>query len=310
MTNRAYCFTMNNPEGMLDVEFEAWIGNGLRYAIYQLEVGENGTEHFQGYLELDRAQRLSYLQQRLPGAHFEPRRGTREQARDYCKKSEGQLDGPWEFGDFAAGGQGARSDIAGFKAAIDSGCTDKELWDSHPTLFLRNYRAIPMLRSLLQPERSWKTEVWLLYGQPGTGKSTWVKEHCGESVFWKSPNNHWWDKYNGESSVVLDDYKSWLPWSQLLHVMDANPLTMEFKGGMVKFVARKLFITSNFLPWKWYTNPEGDSKYPILALLRRIEHFLCFEPQLDHNPATNTFNVAITEHNNYNDFCAFYGYNE
>ena len=43
----------------------------------------------------------------LEGAHFEPRRGTRDQARDYCRKAETKVDGPWEHGAFGAGGQDA-----------------------------------------------------------------------------------------------------------------------------------------------------------------------------------------------------------
>ena len=110
MTARFWCFTVNNPDGSLDTDLEAWLGNGLKYAVYQHEVGEEGTEHFQGYLELDRGQRMSYVKKWLPTAHLETRRGTQQQAIDYCKKADSRLDGPWEYGT-PSEGQGNRSDI-------------------------------------------------------------------------------------------------------------------------------------------------------------------------------------------------------
>jgi len=49
---RFWCFTLNNPDGNLDVDLAI---PAVRYAVWQLEVGEEGTEHFQGYLELEKA---------------------------------------------------------------------------------------------------------------------------------------------------------------------------------------------------------------------------------------------------------------
>jgi len=80
----------------------------VRYCTGQLEEGEQGLHrHLQGYLELSKPQRLSWLKAQLSGtAHWEPRRGTREQARDYARKSDTRVEGPWEYGDWQAGGRG------------------------------------------------------------------------------------------------------------------------------------------------------------------------------------------------------------
>lgn len=291
MTQRFWCFTLNNPDGLLDVTFEQWIGNGLRYAIYQHEVGEQGTEHFQGYLELDRGQRLSYVQRFLPGAHFETRRGTQQQAIDYCKKAEGRLDGPWEHGEPTAG-QGARADILSFKKAIDDGATDLELWDSHTTQFLRYARMIPQIRMMKQAKRTWKTEVYLLFGPPGSGKSHLCRERAPDA-YWKQPNSKWFDGYMGQEDVVIDDYRAWLPWATLLQLLDSYPMTVEIKGGQTNWLAKRIFITSNFLPSDWYDKEDGH-KYPIRALTRRITGFYYFQERpfqeiLENGPVYNEF---------------------
>lgn len=101
---RNWVFTLNNPE-VDDVP----VHPDETYVIWQTEVGESGTRHLQGYIELSRAQRLSNMRSWLPRAHFEPRKGNRVQARDYCCKSDTRVAGPWERGDFRI--QGKRTDI-------------------------------------------------------------------------------------------------------------------------------------------------------------------------------------------------------
>lgn len=112
MTQRAYCFTVNNPtdeERLSLTTPPEWV----RYLIYQLEEGDLGTPHFQGYVEFNKPKRYAGVKKwpALARAHLERRRGTRDQARDYCKKEEGRLEEPIEFGEWQTGGQGSRSEI-------------------------------------------------------------------------------------------------------------------------------------------------------------------------------------------------------
>lgn len=61
----------------------------FRYIIAGEEVcPETGRAHLQGYVEFHRAFSLTSVKDAFgwPTAHFEPRRGTQEQAIDYCKK--------------------------------------------------------------------------------------------------------------------------------------------------------------------------------------------------------------------------------
>jgi len=46
MQARCWCFTLNNPEEELAVN--EW--DGIAYAVWQLEIGEEGTVHYQGYV--------------------------------------------------------------------------------------------------------------------------------------------------------------------------------------------------------------------------------------------------------------------
>jgi len=265
MTHRSYVFTVNNPPGLLD--FEALSEKEVRYLIYQEEAApDTGTHHFQGYMELKKPMRLRQVS-RLPGfehAHLEPRRGTRTEARDYAKKDDpSKLDGPYEYGDFQAGGAGARNDYATLKKLVDSGADDKKIWDEVPDLFLRHSNVLSRARLFSIPQRDFKTKVYVLWGPPGLGKSYWCKMKSPQA-YWK-PRGTWWDGYQSTRDVVLDDFRGWLPFDTLLRLCDAYPMQVEIKGSTVDFAPPRLFITSNLHPQLWY-----KKEYPFPAFARRV----------------------------------------
>lgn len=127
--NRHYAWTLNN---YTSEEVEAISQSTLRYIIYGKEIApETGTPHLQGYLESIKPISIIALK-KLPGferMHFSARLGTRDQARDYCRKGTqsseeflaesragtrginfGVNAEVFERGDWQAGGQGSRSD--------------------------------------------------------------------------------------------------------------------------------------------------------------------------------------------------------
>ena len=92
MTYRFWVFTCNldeeeRPEDFALLPCDRW-PDCVRFCTYSLELGETGNLHFQGYIELVRQQRLSWMKklEGLGAAHFEQRRGTQEQAIAYAEK--------------------------------------------------------------------------------------------------------------------------------------------------------------------------------------------------------------------------------
>jgi len=71
---RNWVFTFNNPPHALTPEVDL-IGSPCTFLAWQLELGAEGTEHYQGYLELDRPcslrQVLEMGNYMFLGAHFE-----------------------------------------------------------------------------------------------------------------------------------------------------------------------------------------------------------------------------------------------
>lgn len=100
--------------------------------------------------------------------------------------------------------------------------------------------------------------VWI-FGKPGVGKTHYVRNMYGDSIYWKAQNK-WWDGYNQERVACIDDMDS----DCLSHFLKTWahkwPCYGEIKGGRVALNYEKLVITSNFLP------SELFSKVPSITL--------------------------------------------
>ena len=258
MRSKNWLFTINNP-GNEDMP-DNW---EYKYLCYQRECGANGTVHIQGYVIWNNRRTLNSCRAINARAHWEIRRGTHDQAVEYCTKQDTRVEGTEPFISGTPPSPGARSDLEDIKEMVDSGESMQEVSTKHFGSYIRYYKGIHQYALLHRAQRSWKTEVVVLYGPPGTGKS----RRCLESypdAYWK-PHGKWFDGYDGHEDVVIDDFYGWLPYSQLLNILDRYPLNVETKGGTTGFIAKHLVLTSNQHPQEWYRN------HPYGALERRID---------------------------------------
>lgn len=91
---RHWVFTVNGEKKALEDLWECWrdpinYQDQVEYLVVGKEVGEEGTFHLQGYLTLKKKQRLGWLKRNVSAhAHWEVRRGTHEQARDYITNNK------------------------------------------------------------------------------------------------------------------------------------------------------------------------------------------------------------------------------
>jgi len=94
--------------------------------------------------------------------------------------------------------------------------------------------------------------VHLYLGVPGTGK-TQSAESLYPGAYQKTPSQ-WWCSYSGEPTVILDDFKGTMPYTDLLHLLNTNSVYYEFqtKGGSRVVCADTVVITSSRHPFDWY----------------------------------------------------------
>jgi len=278
-----WCFTINfkSRENAWEGEKLPPIGPPVRYRIYQVETGDTGTVHFQGYLECKPASTLAELK-RLCGfdrAHFERARGTREENAAYCSKEEGRVAGPYIEGN-PISQQGKRSDLLRLKAVIDGGGRDRDLADESFGSYIRYHKGLDRYRNVVYGDRKDKPLVLVYFGPAGSGKTRRASEACSEETYFKNPNR-WWDGYQGEKVVVWDDFSGeQISFRELLRIIDRYPYRGEVKGGFVNVNPDVIIFTADCHPKDWY--PEHSCPYEQLG--RRIDFIVRFDYQPGEKP--------------------------
>lgn len=238
--SRDWCFTDFDTSNYDDKKF-----SNIRYICYGIEFcPETNKEHKQGFVIFNRTCRVPKCKEwmgRGPGVHVEPRRGTRDEAREYCFKSGGSK---YEWGEYDA-----MTKEALFKKSkrwlLDNG---------YDEFYCRFFRAIQEK----QPKGDkWRNVhvVWL-WGEPGSGKTRKVMEM--QSVYkWDSPYQ-WFDGYEGEDILLIDDYEPGEVAPRVLkNVLDGYQYKLNIKGGHTYALWTKVYITSNY---DFYELPESTIK--------------------------------------------------
>lgn len=262
---RNWVFTWNNPEAD---DYQTILNLKTRYCIFQKEVGESGTPHYQGTLCFGELLRFKSMKKLLPKCHFEPCADL-EASINYCKKPEGRVDGPWETG--CKPSQGARNDIKKVADMAKAGKSIKEIATEEPVIFIKFHKGIEKLREVFALERNWAMEVNVYTGTTGTGKTKMAFEKCKNPYM--KPQGDWWDGYDGHEDVIIDDFTCDMPIAFLLKVLDRYPMHVPIKGGFRSLVAKRIFLTSNIPLEEWYTGARQEHRD---ALRRRITDYKKF----------------------------------
>lgn len=102
-TTRAFywIFTINKPHKHKAGHQKptSWLAKrGIRYMVWQAEIGACGTEHLQGYVAFTQQLRFAEVKKLCKRAHWESRKGSHSQAKEYCTKDDTREAGPWTYG--------------------------------------------------------------------------------------------------------------------------------------------------------------------------------------------------------------------
>ncbi len=293
--SRNYVFTFNNSQDRLPR-----LGDNVRYICWQPETGENGTPHLQGYIELKQPMRIpaAAAATGLTHATLLPRRGTRDQARDYCRKPASggaKVTGPFqELGTWRTA-QGKRTDLDDVAAAIRAGTELRDLVEEYTSTFIRYPNGITRALAILQPSPPRSAPlVLILYGDTGTGKSRACAQVYPEAYWYPRPQNgHAYALgYAGQRTIIFDDFYSWVPYDLLLRICDRNSLQLNVMGGAMTCLATTIIFISNKNPSDWYPNIPSKA-----AFVRRSPHRLHLQGVLDqHDSIVRWIQKHITDH--------------
>lgn len=288
---RNFCFTLNNYDkvtnektGETRMAQAEWLRQRCDYIVWGKEVGESGTPHLQGYAETKNQIMFDTFLKNCHDIDIRKRMGPTKAAADYCKKGEQSHD-EWKslningpnygknadvFEEGTCSNQGKRNDIETCTDMINEGKRMKEVAEDNPQAFVKFHRGLLAYKSLVTPPRSTAPEVIVRFGCTESGKSMMAKYETNDAFVWKPQMGQWWDGYDGEEHVILEEFRGQLPFEHLLDLLDRYECKVQVKGGMVQFVATKIIICSPSPPWEWYPKNAANVRDSLGQLRRRI----------------------------------------
>lgn len=245
------------------------------YMVYQRErCPSTGKEHWQGFLQTKIKRTMQKVKSLIEdeAAHLEVCRSI-PHAMEYCRKADTRVSGPYEKGDKTkVCVQGKRVDLEEIKQALDDGKGLCEISSTYFSQFIRYSRGFALYKTLHAPTKRPTPHIIVITGPSGIGKSLFASIFRPTSSYWlRKPSSKggsiFWDGYDGQDCVVIDEFYGWIPYDLLLRILDRYPLQLDFKGGAVSLVSKHFIFTSN-KPWrKWYKLDD------VSALERRLKEF-------------------------------------
>nr|UOF78499.1 rep protein [Cressdnaviricota sp.] len=285
--HRHWCITINNWS---QEEYSQSLLAPYRYIIIGRERSENNTPHLQIYLELKSPMSFSSLKKKyFPRGHLELRRGSREQARDYCKKEHF-----FEYGEFTTN-QGKRNDFKIALELLEQGISIRKGIESEMITTLGTLTSYERLQKYYSVHRTRPRVLWF-YGPGGSGKTSTALSLTGDDVYIASLlTKGWMDGYDRHRAIIVDDLDTNSDDSELfnslLSLLDRNPLRMNAKNTSVSITAELIIITSQKAPWHiWFssedmslvhssqpTREQIERDVQLQQIMRRIEEVRYFK---------------------------------
>lgn len=274
--SRAWCFTWNNYPRDYRLRLDSL---DVRFIIAGEELAPTtGTPHLQGYVYYANAVRLATVRRDLPGSNLLIARGTPLQNELYCRKTRPVDPIPnavvYERGAIpitaAAKGAMERARYQSAWALAKAGNIEGIDADIRLRLYSSIRRVekdyMPAVERLPAP-----CGVWI-FGLSGCGKTRSVLD--AYPGLYPKPRNQWWDGYQREDVVLLDDVDKFDVGlgGKLKHWADCYPFIGENKGGSLKIRPKKFFVTSQYtIEGIWQDEETRDALRRRFVVIEKIE---------------------------------------
>jgi hypothetical protein len=286
---RGWMLTIN-AEKHDRAEVDAILGSVPTASVYSEEAGSTtGYRHYQAFAYWEGKTTGSRVRALFGDAHCEPAGKPAVACAAYCSKDKTHLSGPYWLGayDTVPGMKPTTEQVERKSKFSEAQERIEEGWQYFDFLgssewiawALRHKQAIQDLTELHDRETYGKHDrevsVDYIWGPAGSGKTISILDAFGrESVFIADATNAFpFDGYEGESVLLLDDFRSSLRFEYLLRVLQGQPFLVNVKGSHTLAHWTKVVISANIPLSEQYPN-LSERKDP---LLRRFESGIVFE---------------------------------
>jgi hypothetical protein len=269
-TLRRACFTVYHVNDMKYLMYLKDLVDQdiLRYVCVGFEHTKSGQEHLQCYCESSTPKHFKALVNLLSwngkyGPNVRQAKGTGQQNLEYCSKERLCLNHG------KMGQQGKRNDLLEVKVMIDDGATSLDIADIKFGTWCRNRNALKEYKILREQKESqnkkWNEfeapNVCYLFGESGKGKTFSVFKNYWP-YYAKTANNQWWDGFDGQETVLIDDFRGGISLDYILQLLDRYPGKLgQVKGATVSLdKVKTVIITSEKAPEEWYSQFNGETR--------------------------------------------------
>ncbi len=255
-----------------------------QYVVMQKETGKQGKQaeegdHIQGWIYFKNTATFEQVKARLTGTpHIEFQEGTNSQAADYCKKEDTRREPFEEIGEMPQDNGGTQAKLLeAIKYGEEHGIgpmMDKDEYKAH---YARSHSGMKQLANRAASKRipmMRPISVYYIFGDSDAGKSHWASSRFRpEDTFVVSDTkNTWFDNYQGEKCVVLDEFGGHTEFDLLKRLLDGSKMNIPTKGSHVYGEYHTVIITSNYHPNSLYDQAKNfwSVSAPFGPFQRRI----------------------------------------
>ena len=279
-------------------------------------ISAEGLHHVHMVLEDVIAMRFTAIKKSYAlGMHFEPTKGSKEQAEKYILK-KGKFEEKGEqilysdrHGEIK-GCQGNRRDLDIIEELIKDGKTPNEIMSM--TIQYRRYEKL--IKDCYYQKRSKETPflrnvnvIWHV-GQSGSGKSfcaqQLIEDYGEDNVYFVSDyDNGFMDKYNGERILFLDEYRGQFKYSTLLVMLQGYKTQVHARYSNAVALWDEVHITSVIPPdliYERLLSHEGNRHLDTYEQLKRRINTIIYHWK-NESGEYNQFVLPCTIYKDYDD---------
>lgn len=251
----------------------AYFNDIIDFAKGQVELGTN--LHYQIVLHTTKKITVPGLAKFIYG-HLEGARNV-EALKDYVHKDDDTT-----IGDKFTYGQAPINRNSATDWSVVRKAAQSQSWHLVPDDIMVRYSGnLLRLLTMLPEAPPFRPDIRVFYywGDSGAGKSHAAfneskYEEDSSATYVKANTTKWWDGYQGQRQVIIDDFEGDISLAHLKLWFDKYPCAVEVKGGRVPLMVNTFWVTSNYSPddlcLKWNCNEQSK-----VAFKRRltVKHF-------------------------------------
>lgn len=277
--SRRYQVTIFDVENYTEEKMiECFINLGVSYGISQMSNGEESKkDHIHVYLVFDNARHFSSIKKEFPNAHIEACKGNNKDNYEYVTKTgkhnneDTYPETKVEIGTLPEDRQGKRTDWDNIKTMVDDGWEYHDILEENPSNYAKRDTIKAMIEEKKKAEysKNMKRNCIYLYGDSGEGKSTYLHNTYGESLYTIDDYSHPYDDYEYQETIAYEEFHSDRPINELLKITDVFPNRFGCRYGNKQNCCKNIVIISNIPLNQQYVDVDSKTK---TAFYRRFDY--------------------------------------